>query len=187
VNFARCQEARNHRLDPGGDYIRTNSLELTRSDSGTTRRPRLPGARAEANPRVTGWTPAFRLRTGNRPGNLARLTEPARNEVRQLNLRHLGISDFGEMKSRGFGRPTVPAHCELFYDHRPMTLARWPQRRGIPEDRELSGSQRSNDGHGGKIGRLEDGFQLREDRPRGWQGTGNVWCTGIGPGTGELL
>jgi len=35
----------------GGDYIRTNSLELTRSIR-AHRRPRLPGARAEANPRV---------------------------------------------------------------------------------------------------------------------------------------
>lgn len=37
-----------------------------------------------------------------------------------------GDHRLGEMKSRGFGRPTTTAHCELFFDGNPMTLARWP-------------------------------------------------------------
>jgi len=44
----------------------------------------------------------------------------------ETELRAKGISNFGEMRSRGFSRATTPAHCELFFGHRPMTLARWP-------------------------------------------------------------
>jgi hypothetical protein len=93
-------------------------------------------------------------------------------------LRALGITNFGEMKSRGFGRPTTPAHCELFFDGRPMTLARWPnegewtQIAGFPE------AHAQNDGHGGRIGRLEDGFSFAGDRPRGWQDVRDLWVHG---------
>lgn len=37
-----------------------------------------------------------------------------------------GYADFGEMKSRGFARPTTASHCEWFFNYQPMTLARWP-------------------------------------------------------------
>ena len=50
------------------------------------------------------------------PAVLNRLQEKARAGVRQIDLRALGIHEFGEMKSRGFGRAATPAHCELFCD-----------------------------------------------------------------------
>ena len=104
--------------------------------------------------------------------------EKARGSVQQIDLRPLGIHEFGAMKSRGFGRPTTPAHCELFFDGKPMTLARWPnegewaQIAGFPE------AQAQNDGHGGKIGRLEDGFSFSGDRPLGWKDTSDLWVHG---------
>ena len=58
------------------------------------------------------------------PAILARLPEAARGHVVQLNLKVLDITDFGQMRSRGFGRPVTPSHCELFFNGRPMTLAR---------------------------------------------------------------
>ncbi len=107
-----------------------------------------------------------------------RLQETARQSVMQFNLRALGIQEFGELSSRGFGRPTTPSHCELFCDGKPMALARWPnegewlQIAGFPE------ALAQDDGHGGKIGRLEDGFSFAEDRPLRWHDTGDFWVHG---------
>jgi len=55
-----------------------------------------------------------------------RLDPAAREHVQQTDLKAQGITDFGKLTPRGFGRPTTPAALELFFQDRPMTLARWP-------------------------------------------------------------
>lgn len=160
----------------GGDYFRSKALELSAADSGTTQSPivwraykaeavRLLGGRA-----LTGFKPVADTTV------LSRLDEKARGHVVQLNLSELGITDFGGMKSRGFGRPTAVAHCELFYDHRPMTLARWPNE---GEFSKIAGYPAGHkDEHGGQLGGLTDGFNYSGDRPRRWQDTSDLWAHG---------
>jgi hypothetical protein len=162
----------------GGDYVRTNTLELTRSDSGTPTAPITWRAQRGESVRLLGGRPLSGFEKVTDPKILARLSEPARSEVHQLDLQRLGMSDFGEMKSRGFGRPAVAAHCELFCDHRPMTLARWPNEGEFLKIAGFPEANAENDGHGGKIGRLEEGFAYAEDRPRKWQDTGDIWVHG---------
>jgi len=160
----------------GGDYFRTNAFELSAADSGTADAPitwrafknervRLLGGRT-----LTGFTPVSDATV------LARLDEQARGHVVQLNLRTLGITNFGEMKSRGFGRPTVPAHCELFFDHRPMPLARWPNEGEFAKIAGYPAEQK--DEHGGQLGALTNGFNYSGDRPRRWQDTSDLWVHG---------
>ncbi len=73
----------------------------------------------------------------------------------QVNLSALGMTDFGKMASRGFGRPLTPAHCELFFGGRPMTLARWPNEgdweriAGYPERGATDGRTRRQDRQAG--------------------------------------
>ncbi len=160
----------------GGDYIRTNAFELTVADSGTSNSPivwrahrnevvRLLGGR-----KLTGFVPVTDATV------LARLDENARGSVVQLNLSVFGIADFGEMKSRGFGRSAVPAHCELFFDNRPMTLARWPNE---GEFAKIAGYPSGHkDEHGGQLGALTNGFSYSGDRPRRWQDTSDLWTHG---------
>jgi hypothetical protein len=129
---------------------------------------RLLGARP-----VTGFQPV------TDPAVLARLPEKARGQVVQSDLRAQGITDFGQIKSRGFGRATAPAHGELFYQGRPMTLARWPNEgdweriAGCPE------SSVQGDEHGGKLGRVDGGFYYAGDRPRRWMDTSDLWVHGF--------
>ncbi len=162
----------------GGDHARTAALELTSADSGS------PGgavvwrgwgaepARLLGGRRLNGFGPV------TDPDVVARLAAPARGFVRQLELRGQGIAEYGALRSRGFGRATVPAHTELFHGGRPMTLARWPNEgsfetiAGFPE-----GSGKGDD-HGGKIGELPGGFLYAGDRPRGWQDTSDLWVHG---------
>lgn len=162
----------------GGDYLRTNAFELTAADSGTAGAPitwrayknervRLRGGRA-----LTGFAPVSDAAV------LARLDEPARGHVLQFNLRALGVTDFGEMKSRGFGRPALPAHCELFCDQRPMTLARWPNEGDFAKIAGYPATSDHVDEHGGNVGQLPGGFHYSGDRPLRWQDTSDLWVHG---------
>ena len=160
-----------------GDYLRTVALELSAADSGTAETPVVWRAWQDETVRLLGGRTLSGFQPVTDPDVLKRLDEKARGGVRQIDLRAMGITEFGAM-SRGFGRPTTPAHCELFCDGKPMTLARWPnegewlQMAGFPE------AQAQDDGHGGKIGRLEDGFSFVGDRPLSWKDTSDLWVHG---------
>jgi hypothetical protein len=123
-----------------------------------------------------------RVLTGFKPVSdpviLTRLDNSARKHVVQLNLRDLGLADFGEMKSRGFGRAAVPAHCELFFDHKPMTLARWPNEGQFANIEGYPESSNRKDEHGGNLGLLPEGFLYAGDRPRKWHDTNELWVHG---------
>jgi hypothetical protein len=161
-----------------GDYVRANAFELTAADSGAANAPIVWRAAEGENVRLLGARKLAGFHPVTDPKVLARLPEATRGHVRQLDLGALGVTDFGRMSSRGFSRPLTPAHCELFFGGRPMTLARWPNEgdwekiAGIPE----SGAMK--DEHGGRLGKLEEGFLCSGDRPRQWQDTSDVWVHG---------
>jgi hypothetical protein len=162
----------------GGDHTRTNTLSLATADSGTPDAPITWRAYSDEAPRLLGGRRLSGWRPVSDATMLARLAASARGKVVECDLRALGITDFGEMKSRGFARPTTPAHCELFFDGKPMTLARWPNEgeweklAGFPEG---SGQ---GDSHGGQIGKLEGGFLYAGDRPAAWKDTSDLWVHG---------
>lgn len=162
----------------GGDYVRTNALELTAADSGTTEAPIVWRGFQDEAPRLLGGRLLPRFQSVSDPAVLARLDEQAKGHVRQCDLHALGVRDFGEMKSRGFGRPTTPAHCELFFDGKPMTLARWPNEGEFAQIAGFPDATGQGDEHGGKIGKLEDGFLYSGDRPRRWKDTSDLWVHG---------
>jgi len=93
-------------------------------------------------------------------------------------LRSQGITEFGELKSRGFARGGAPAHGELFFGGKPMTLARWPNEGDWEKIAGFPEASGQNDEHGGKIGKLELGFNYAGDRPRRWQDISNLWVHG---------
>jgi len=163
----------------GGDYFRKSALDLSAEDSGTDTNPvvwrawhtekvRLLGGRV-----ITGFLP---LRDDEIK---ARLDVKAQDHVMVADLRALGITDYGALSSRGFGRPVTAAHGELFFGGLPMTLARWPNTgewehiAGFPKE---SGA---DDGHGTIIGSLKAGFNYAGDRPSRWKNTENLWVHGF--------
>lgn len=161
-----------------GDFVRTNALELTEADSGAAEGPIIWRSYRNERVRLLGGRVLNGFRKVTDPVILARLDEKARDRVQQLNLHGIGIHDFGEMKSRGFGRTSTVAHCELFYGGRPMILARWPNEGNWEKIAGHPETTGKGDDHGGKIGELEGGFFYAGDRPSRWKDTSDLWVHG---------
>ena len=120
-----------------GTYPLEKSIHFDAADSGTIDSPivykadgdvRLLGGRV-----VSGWTPV------NDVAILERLSPEARTRVLMADLAAQGMKDYGQLRSRGFGRPSTPVAMELFFNGSPMTLARYPNQgdlkiAAIPQD-----------------------------------------------------
>ena len=158
----------------GGDYLRTGTLELTHADSGTDAAPVTWRAEEGEHVRLLGGRILTGFQPVTDPAVLARLDEGARKQVLQLDLRALGITNYGGMVSRGYGRAISVAHPELFFDHRPMTLARWPNEGDFAK---IAGYPATADPKA-EFGDLSAGFNYSGDRPRRWQDTSDLWVHG---------
>jgi hypothetical protein len=161
----------------GQVHVRERSFTLTAEDSGSPGGPIVyraaPGQQAVllGGREVTNWTKL------TDPAVAARLTPDAAANVLVADLRELGIRDFGQMVSRGFGRPTVSSGLELFFGDKPMTLARWPNE-GFTTIAGVPASGATKDEHGGDVGKLEEGFLYEGDRPRRWKDVSDLWVHG---------
>jgi len=88
-----------------------------------------------------------------------------RDSIFIVNLIEKGITNFGELSARGFGRAIQPAGLELYFNEKPMALARWPNDdwttiKDVPES-------------------LEDkGFTYDGKRPEKWLNAPDLWLHG---------
>ena len=160
----------------GGDYLRSATLELTKEDSGTATAPVTWRAEKGERVRLLGGRILTGFQPVTDPAVLARIDEGARKQALQLDLRSLGITSYGELTSRGraFDRPVAVAHSELFFDDRPMTLARWPNEGDFIK---IAGHPATADPKA-EFGTLPAGFHYSGDRPRRWQDTSDLWMHG---------
>jgi len=160
----------------GGDYCRTNTLELSGEDSGSPDAPVVWRAYPGESPRLLGGRKltGFGLITDS--ATLVRFAPEARPHIRQMELRAVGITHFGEMKSRGKPpeRALEVAHCELFAGGSPMTLARWPN---APEFLAIAGPPEPTPSADAAWS-LEDGFLYTGNRPQSWQKSEDHWVHG---------
>ena len=109
-----------------GEYRVTAPLELTAEDSGTADAPVVYRAEQKGGVVFYGGQRLNSFQPVGDAATLARLPEAARGKVVKCDLEAQGITDYGELKVRGFGQPPSPPTLEVFVDGRPMTLARWP-------------------------------------------------------------
>lgn len=161
----------------GGVYPLRETLALTDVDSGEEGSPIVYRARPGERVVLTGGAALGGFRPIEEPEVLARLGAEARKHALRVDLRAQGISDLGQLRSRGFGRPTTPAHLELFWRGQPMTLARWPND-GFVSIAAVGEPDAAGDGHGGKLGTLSGGFHYEGDRPSRWKSAAGAWVHG---------
>ncbi len=94
-----------------------------------------------------------------------RFAKGVRKKIVQIDLKKLGITDYGKLKARGFGRAIQPSGLMLFFNGNPMNIARWPNNSwklifDVPE--ELEGI----------------GFSYSGNKPNNWKESNNIWMHG---------
>ena len=158
-----------------GVYARTNAFRLHEQDSGTPQAPvvyhAFPGEKVciTGGVRITGFAPV------RDPAVLAVLPQEARTTVLQTDLKAQGITDFGQIRQRCWGRETVPAQLELVFDGRPMQLARWPNE-GFAVIHDLTLTDKA-EFRGDDIEKGGD-FVYSGTRPERWVSEADGWLHG---------
>ena len=112
-----------------GMYSVRSTVTLDASVSGTMDRPVVVRAQPGAPARLVGGTviPSSAWTTvASTDPNYARIDSAARASIRVADLDAAGITDFGNLRVRGFSTPNQHAPLELFADGQPLRLGRWP-------------------------------------------------------------
>jgi hypothetical protein len=150
----------------GGVYERNRAFELGPADSGTEKSPIVYRGQPAAEVRLIGGKRVTGLRPVADPAVLGRLDPAARGKVLQADLKAQGITDYGQPSGGGI---------ELFFQDKPMTVARWPNQ-GFIKIAQVLGKT-PVDVRGTK-GCAEGIFTYEGDRPRRWAGEKDVWLHG---------
>jgi len=161
----------------GGDYVLARPIVLD-PKTVPADAPLVLGAADGAAPRLLGGRAVGGFAPPAEGDPLAaRLDAAARPHVRVADLKARGVTDFGKLESRGFGRPSRPAALEVFVDGRPMTLATWPND-GWATSASVPSKQPVVDQAGIRRGMASDRFGYTGDRPKRWLDAADAWVHG---------
>lgn len=161
-----------------GKYTLKKSFSLDSLDSGTGNAPVIysayPGEEVLINGSVS--VPVNKVKAVTDPAILSRLVPEARDKIVQVNLKKEGITDFGEIKPKGFGRPYAPTGMELFCNNTAMKLSRWPNDSLVKTGKVLDpGSVPRNGDTSNRGGK----FMFDQLRPQRWSAAKDCWISGF--------
>ncbi len=161
----------------GGVYRLTQTFRLDSLDSGIAESPVMYRSMPGEDVHIIGGRmldpSVFKSVTDEKI--LRVLTPEARGHVVEAQLRSSGISDFGELKQYGHGHPVVPAPLELFFNERPMQLARYPNWGDIPMGKVIDPGSVPRVGDFSNRGGT---FVYADPRHARWAGLDDVWLQG---------
>lgn len=149
----------------GGIYTITKTFTLTEPDSGTSEAPIVYKSYPGEIVKLRGGITVKRFRKVDEPEILRRVDPACKGKLLCADLKALGVTDYGRLTNRGFGRPITPSHMELFFGNKPMILAGWPNQ-GWSEIADVPAGK-----NGGK-------FTYSGDRPSRWVNSDDVWVHG---------
>ena len=157
----------------GGRYERDKVLDLTAEDSGTADAPIVYRARAGEKVHISGGRIVSGWKPVGDPAVLNRLDPAARGKVLQTDLKAQGIADYGTLGGRFGGKPEL--RLEVFFNDKPMQIARWPNDGFIRITEVLGETPREVRGTKGCV---EGIFKYEGDRPKRWVGEKEAWVIG---------
>jgi len=105
----------------------------------------------------------------------SKIKSNANKQVYEVALKKLGITDYGEIRNVGFGRPYGPSWGEIFINGKPMHLARWPNEGMIPMGKVYDkGSIPRDEDYSNRGGII----QYDSSRINAWAKEKNAWIAG---------
>ncbi len=150
----------------GGVYQRNEPFKLTELDSGREGASIVYQAAGGEDVRIVGGKQLTGWKVVKDPAVLQRLDEAARGKVVQVDLRALGVTDYGSVKGGGL---------ELFFQGKRMMLARWPNEGFVRIVKTVGGHPFDIRGtKGDKVGK----FVYDGDRPSRWTQEKDAWLHG---------
>jgi parallel beta-helix repeat protein len=109
------------------------------------------------------------------PSILARLEKNAAENVVEVSLTKLGITNFGTHQSYGHGQPVIPAPLELYYNEDPLLLAHYPNKGAVKIGKVLDKGSVPRIGDKSNRGGL---FNYTDNRQSKWVGQKDIWIQG---------
>jgi parallel beta-helix repeat protein len=175
----------NNRLPKGGltvwigqgQYDQKMPLALNENDSGEPGAPIIWRAIRDEIVTITGGRsiPSEKFTRITSKAISGRLSNEASQKVMQVNLKDLGITDFGQIRQYGHAIAVSPAPLELFFNKEAMPLARYPNEGYIKIGKVLdAGSVPRNRDYSGRGGI----FEYTDPRHSVWAGQKDIWFQG---------
>ncbi len=155
-----------------GVYRLTRTLWMNNRSGGKPGAPvtwrALPGGKVLVSGGIDLPPSAFRP-LGKDPLR-SRFPKKARSRILRADLGRLGAADLGTLADRGMNLPVPLAPAEVFFDGRPLALARWPDR-GFSKVLKVLDRGSEKEHRPGK-------FFIDPSRTRNWDPSGEIWLHG---------
>lgn len=160
-----------------GIYKLSSSFTLVPKDSGTLENPITYRAQAGENVVIHGGEIISQdhINPDLPQEVLLRLQPQIAAKVVEIDLKKIGIYDYGKLRPVGFARPFGPAWAELFINGQPYSLARWPNLGSEKMGKVIDKGSVPRDGDYGNRG---GAFHYKTDRPSSWVSHENIWISG---------
>lgn len=162
----------------GGEYHVTETVKLTKEDSGTLNAPVVFRASPGEKPVFTGGIRLQGFTQVTAPKILNRLPKEARGKVVEVDLAKLGIGQLPPMGRRGFGSKGINAApwVELYVNGKPQTLARWPNDSFVKIGKvHRTNPKQLKQQPSGAAGIF---FEYQDPRPSRWTEAEDAWLFG---------
>ena len=162
----------------GGEYAIKNSVVFDSLDAGTTAHPVTYCAYNNETVSLSGGIdiPTKYATPVKDKTVVERFPAIAKNKILQIDLKKIGITNFGTLTPHGFARPYQPAPMELFCNKKAMYLSRFPNDSLIPTGKVLDPGSIPRNGdfshRGGK-------FIFSIDEPNRWAQAKDLWISGF--------
>lgn len=155
-----------------GDYYFTQTIELNDQDKNI-----IISSQPEEKVRFTGGIsidPAMaKSVSGTEKATI--FTPKAREHIRMVKLRELGINNYGALKRFGFSHPFPSSWMELFINGKPCHLSRWPNDSTVLLGTVIEKGSNLSEGDSANIGGT---FNYPGNRPSGWKTSDDIWVFG---------
>jgi Right handed beta helix region len=160
-----------------GTYDLKSSFVLDERDGGTKTNPVQWSAAANEDVILSGGKtiPSNLFKPISNPAISKKLGSNVASQVMELDIRQAGITNTGKHRQYGHGLPVVPSTMELYFNHEPMILARYPNKGDIKIGKVVDKGSVPRVGDKSNRGAV---FNYTDDRHKRWAGQSNIWIQG---------